>query len=143
MNNINFLENWFAAVILKNSKMKVVVPLKWIGNLDLLQILNIGVRPTKDHLIFYSKNRNDEPNFAAEVKENFDEDGAFCYDGKVLHIWGKLQRIYCQVKDRNYLFCHIEIISKRIHLFIILFADTYEHATDFLDSHRKTAASNL
>lgn len=95
MNNVISIEKCFAAVILKNSRKKLVVPIKWVGNLDLLQILNIGLSHTKDHVIFYSKNRSDEPNFAAEVKEHFDEDAdeAFCYDGKVLHIWGELFKL--------------------------------------------------
>lgn len=88
MTDGNFSENWFAAVILKHSKKKVVVPIKWVGSLDLLQIFNIGVSHTKDHNIFYSPNPNDEPNFAAEIKQSFDENASFCYDGKVLHIWG-------------------------------------------------------
>lgn len=78
----------FAAVILKQSKEKIVVPMKWISGLDIVQIFNCGISHTKTHLIFYSKNRDDEPNFLAEKKDEFDEDGAFCYDGKVLHVWG-------------------------------------------------------
>lgn len=80
----------FAAVILKHSREKLVVPIKWVGNLDVLQIFNIGISHTKDHLVYFSKKLSEEPDFTAEKRQYFDEDGSFCYDGKVLHIWGKI-----------------------------------------------------
>lgn len=83
----------FAAVILKQSKEKIVVPLKQIAGLDIVQIFNCGISHTKIHLIFYSTDRDEEPNFSADKKEVFDDSGCFCYDGKVLHIWGTCQKI--------------------------------------------------
>lgn len=83
----------FAAVILKQSKEKIVVPIKWIAGLDIVQIFNRGISHTKCHLIFHSMNRDEEPNFTAEMKQKFDGEGSFCYEGKVLHVWGELIEI--------------------------------------------------
>lgn len=119
----------FAAVILKHSREKLVVPIKWVGNLDVLQIFNIGISHTKDHLVYFSKKLSEEPDFTAEKRQYFDEDGSFCYDGKVLHIWGKIQKFFFTFFLVTFTFA--------IFYGYVLFSDTYENAERFLNSRRK------
>lgn len=79
----------FAVVILTQSKVKLVIPIKWVSSLDIIQIFNYGVSHTKDHLIFYSSVDDDDPDFGTEKKREFVMNDIGCYDARIMSIWGK------------------------------------------------------
>lgn len=79
----------FVAVILADSKTKLVIPISWIYSLDIVQIFNRGVSHSKNHKIFYHKNKNTEPNFRLRVRNIFDENVHACYHAKILNGFGK------------------------------------------------------
>lgn len=85
-----------ASIILKESKVKLVIPIKWIESLDIVQVMNIGIRHTKDHVIFYSSNESIEADFTAQMRTVFDETAPARYIGKVLSIWGKTNLLFCK-----------------------------------------------
>lgn len=79
----------FAVVLLKESKTKLVIPISWIYSLDIVQIFNRGVSHTKNHKIFYYKDKKTEPNFRLPIRIIFDENVHACYIAKILHGLGK------------------------------------------------------
>lgn len=80
----------FAIVILLTEpKRLAVVPMSWFPSLDIVQIFNRGVSRTKNHRLFYSPNREDEPDFTLPVQRNFHQDIRASYEGKILSAWGE------------------------------------------------------
>lgn len=79
----------FAAIILIESKEKLVIPSKWIYSLDIVQVFNIGISHTKTHKIFYSPNLNDEPDFKASLEREFTIQRKCCYEAKIYRFFGK------------------------------------------------------
>lgn len=78
----------FASVLLSESRQKIVIPMKWILSVDIVQVFNYGVSHTKDHIIYYSQNLDDEPNFRLKVEDVFEfKEG--CYEARILHAHGK------------------------------------------------------
>lgn len=79
----------FACIVLENSKQKLVIPLKWIYSIDITQIMNYGISHTKQHVVFYCNDPDEEPNFRLPIQNDFDENQNACYYARVLHIFGE------------------------------------------------------
>lgn len=78
----------FATVILTASHVRLVIPLKYILSLDIVQIYNRGISRTKDHIIYFSSDHTEEPNFRLPLKIEFDANVPACYWAKILNIFG-------------------------------------------------------
>lgn len=84
----------FVAVILKRSRIKLVVPKKWIQALDEVKIFNDGAKKTKYRKIFYCENIESDANFGAPLLKHFSvrKNGARYY-GKILQGFCKYMMI--------------------------------------------------
>lgn len=80
----------FATVILLESLERLVIPIKYVLSLDILQIYNRGISRTKKHIIYYSPDDDDEPNFQLAIKDDFEENVPACYKARILNVFGKL-----------------------------------------------------
>lgn len=70
----------FCSVLLKDSRRKITIPIKWVRNLDMVRIFNSGIG---------QKQLTKEPDFRLVLRKEFDgEDG--CFMGRSLHTFGKL-----------------------------------------------------
>lgn len=82
--------NMFFGIFLTASGQNILIPLKWIFNLDVNYLLSNGVDSSEDYLIFHANNFAKDANFLAPVERFFDsenEQGA-CYHGKIFKIFG-------------------------------------------------------
>lgn len=80
----------FIVVILKPSCKIIVIPYRWVSNLNPVRIFNSGIRKYKTHVVFYSKIAGNIPNFDIEITNgNFQPDVDACYYAKVLMAFGK------------------------------------------------------
>lgn len=76
-------------VVLKDSKEKVVIPQKWISNLNLEIILNAGITfVRKAHTVFISKNHEDEPDFNLAINHSLDINRPGCYHAIIVKAFG-------------------------------------------------------
>lgn len=78
-------------VSIKQSHEKVILPIKWIKNLNLTKLLNKGLVFIKKHnfKVFISLNCvNEEPDFQLAILEKIDFLRPACYISKVLKCFG-------------------------------------------------------
>lgn len=80
----------FATIILAESHERLVIPLKYILSLDVVQIYNRGISRTKKHIIYYSNDDSDEPNFRLPIRSDFNDNEPACYYAHILNVFGKL-----------------------------------------------------
>lgn len=78
----------YVTAILIHSRNRVVIPVKYIFSIDIVQIYNRGMSRNKDHIIYYSNDDSDEPNFRLPIKSEFDPIVPACYKARVLNIFG-------------------------------------------------------
>lgn len=76
-----------AAVYLYEVNEIVAVPLKFVSNFRLVDELNNRDRH-QVHRIFWSKNKNQNPNFGTECRTRFDANTDACYFAKMLRVFG-------------------------------------------------------
>lgn len=82
---------WFSVLLRgRNGNVKKEVPFGWIRSVDVVQIFNRGINRTKNYLIFYSKDKTDEPSFKLAVQHIYDEtDVRGCYYAKIRNTTGE------------------------------------------------------
>lgn len=82
---------WFSILLHGvNGNIKKEIPMAWVYSLDIAQVFNRGISHTKNHLIFYSKNKDDDPDFKLPVRDFFDDTVDFgCYYAKIRECAGK------------------------------------------------------
>lgn len=88
---------WFSILLRgENGNIKKEIPITWVHSLDIVQVFKRGISNTKNHLIYYSKNKNDDPNFKLPVRGTFDDTADFgCYHAKIREVAGKCKtKIY-------------------------------------------------
>lgn len=71
-----------------NGNVKKEIPFTWIHSIDIVQVFNRGISHTKKHLIYYSEDKSDEPNFKLPVRDIFDENNGGCYYAYILYSAG-------------------------------------------------------
>lgn len=71
----------FVAIILTESKVKVVIPISWFASIDIVQIFNIGKVRGKVH-----------KNFRLPLRSEFDEDVRACYNTNIFYGFGKWKK---------------------------------------------------
>lgn len=111
----------FATVILVGSLERLVIPLKYILSLDIVQVYNRGISRTKKHIIYYSSDDTDEPNFHLPIQDEFNANEPACYYAHILNVFGKFE---IEMKHKNNLMSHC---YNRTYYFI----DTKEHALQY------------
>lgn len=79
----------YVTVILLHSRVRVVIPVKYIFSLDIVQVYNRGISRNKDHIVYYSSDDSDEPNFRLPIKKEFDPFEPACYEARILNTFGK------------------------------------------------------
>lgn len=88
---------YFIVKLHTSDKEKIIVPLKWIRNLNLVCLLNYGmpIHRKKSVVVYFmnSKPFDAEPDFQVNVQQNFDYNRAACYDATIIKGFGK---IYCK-----------------------------------------------
>lgn len=99
----------YISIILKESKEKIIVPFKWIFSLNVARCLNNGISRNKPFVIFYSPNRESEPDFKKPLRIEFDENEEACYKAHFLKSHGKY---------KNYL-------SNQKYSFVVYFISNY------------------
>lgn len=82
------MENNFCVVLLIPFKKLVVIPLKWVHDLQTVIDLNYGLRPYKKRLIFYSMQDDELPVFGAPSNV-FRENESACYQAYILRYYSK------------------------------------------------------
>lgn len=83
----------FVTVILVDSLERLVIPVKYILSLDIVQIYNRGISRTKKHIIYFSNDDTDEPNFHLPIRSEFDANRPACYYANILNVFGKFIQI--------------------------------------------------
>lgn len=80
----------FFLVQIKQSREILIIPSKWIRNVDLIKFLNYGPSYHKNiyFVAFYSKNSYMEPNFDRRVLPQFDVKKDACYNVKLIKSFG-------------------------------------------------------
>lgn len=81
----------FFLISLKRSGQKKIVPIKWVKNVNLPNLLNYGVTfyKKKEHLVFISDNINDEPDFTLAVCDSIGNKQPALCKAFVLKCFGK------------------------------------------------------
>lgn len=79
----------YVTVILIESRYRVVIPVKYIFSIDIVQIYNRGMSRNKNHIIYYSNDDSDEPNFRLPIRNYFDPNVPACCKARILNIFGK------------------------------------------------------
>lgn len=79
----------FAVVTLEVSKTKSVVPIHWIGQLNLSAHANYGVNSSVKHVVFYSENRTKQANFNMTLSNNIEGGTDACYFARINKYFGK------------------------------------------------------
>lgn len=81
----------FFLISLKVSGQKKIVPIKWVNNINLSDLLNYGVTfyKKKEHLVYISGNINDEPDFTLEVRDSIENHQPALCKAFVLKCFGK------------------------------------------------------
>lgn len=76
---------WFCVVFREtNGSFKKEILFTWVHSLDIVQIFNRGISNSKNHLVYYSQDKNDDPNFKLPIRDFFDEnDQRGCYYAKI------------------------------------------------------------
>lgn len=87
---------WFCVLLRgTNGNIKKEIPFTWVHSLDIVQIFNRGINHCKNHLIYYSENKTDDPNFKLPIRDFFDEnDQRGCYYVKIRNCAGKCHFAY-------------------------------------------------
>lgn len=84
----------FFLVSLKETQQKVLVPQKWILNLNLEieTLLNLGVKFIKNKVfkIYISNIYGDEPDFHLQIMGILDKKRAACYEAFIIKTFGKI-----------------------------------------------------
>lgn len=82
----------FASVVLEHFKINLAIPLEWLLQVDINQLVYNGINLSEKFVIFYSENHEEEnvqPNFQLPVQTTrFKPVG--CYIGRILKVFGKL-----------------------------------------------------
>lgn len=86
-----FQQTMFFLISLKSSGQKKIVPLKWVNNLNLADLLNYGVTAykKKEHLVYISSDVNDEPDFTLEIFDAIENEQPALYRAFVIKCFGK------------------------------------------------------
>lgn len=79
----------FFVVEIQNSRVKLIVPVQWIHNLNVSRIFNYGVNKKKLFLMFYSNDAKTDPEFSLEIFSDVKESN-FCFYGRILKGFGKI-----------------------------------------------------
>lgn len=81
----------FMLILLKNQKVKLLVPLKWVKDLKIKELLNYGVTYQKKikYTVFYSPTISDEPDFSLGLQPVFNKNRIGCYQATILKPFGK------------------------------------------------------
>lgn len=86
----------WSAVLLHGSSgnIKKKIPFAWVHSVDVVQIFNRGVSRTKNHLIYFSENKLEDPDFKLPVQHIFEENNEpGCYYAKIRYCAGMY--FYC------------------------------------------------
>lgn len=87
-----FQQKMFLLISLKVSGQKKIVPMKWVNNLNLADLLNQGVilYKKKEHLVYISCDVNDEPDFTLEIFDAIENGQPALYRAFVKKCFGKI-----------------------------------------------------
>lgn len=80
----------FAVVFLEFSKENLVVPVKWINQLNLSSHANLGVNCAESHVIFYSLDKTKSADFKLPISNLFENDKDGCYLARLNKYFGKI-----------------------------------------------------
>lgn len=84
------MENLMVVAKICNIPKIVVVPLKYIYQLDLVKSLNNRINRNQKHLLFWSNNLTKVPNFNLPIEFNrFDPTVDSCFNAKLLKVFGE------------------------------------------------------
>lgn len=83
------MENLCVAVYLIGSSKIIVIPAKFIYKLSLSKTFNYRVNRNQPHLIFWSEDFQDQPNFQLPIAATFNHDHEGCYRAHLLKAFGK------------------------------------------------------
>lgn len=80
----------FFLVVLKSGQTQIV-PMKWVKNLSLSDLLNRGVTfyKKREHLVYISKNIDEEPDFTLNVFESMENTKPALYKSFIVKCFGK------------------------------------------------------
>lgn len=81
----------WCAILLRgrNGQVKKEIPFSWVHSVDIVQIFNRGISRAKNHLVYYSDDKLEEPDFKLPVQDVFEEnDERGCYHAKVRYCAG-------------------------------------------------------
>lgn len=80
----------FFLISLKSSGQKRIIPMKWVKDLNLPALLNNGVivYKKKVHLVYISRDINEEPDFTLNIFDSI-ETGPALYKASILKCFGK------------------------------------------------------
>lgn len=77
-------------VFIKCANKYIVIPEKWIYDVNLESLETYGVNSNRNMLIFWSKNFQEEPNFAMEKSSDFPSaNDRACYLARMIRYFGK------------------------------------------------------
>lgn len=82
---------YFLVALNTLDQTKILVPLKWIKNVKLPELLNYGRKFHRkvEYLVFYSINASVEPDFELGQSFAFDETKSGCYIGNILRTFSE------------------------------------------------------
>lgn len=83
------IENLWVAAFLIGSPKIIVIPTKFIYKLSVSKTFNYRVNRNQPHLIFWSEDHQDEPNFQLPIAATFNHDHKACYRAYLLKAFGK------------------------------------------------------
>lgn len=84
------MERLYVAVKIINLPKIVVVPIRYIYQMNLAKSLNNRINRNQTHHMFWSNEHNKEPNFDLEISRQFIPEIDSCYNVKLLKVFGEI-----------------------------------------------------
>lgn len=82
---------YFLVTLKTAIKTTIIVPWKWVQSIDIVKLLNYGIRIQKNTevLVYFSKNMQEEPDFHSNILNNFKSHKSACYLATIVRGFGE------------------------------------------------------
>lgn len=99
----------YVVVVFQSSLVIKVIPIDFIKEYNPIEMVNNAVDQSRTHIVFYSKNFNEFPDFSLDIKTEFDDGVPGCYEVRFLKFFGK---------NHCLILMHLNFIIYKLHWFL-------------------------
>lgn len=88
----------FAVVTLEYSKVNLVLPIKWINQLNFSSHANFGINCAERHVVFFSRNAAKNADFTLPISNVFEREKDACYFARLNKYFRKYKIFLFDIK---------------------------------------------